>query len=94
MSFDCRFFGLRGFSGFQHSGVYILFAFQSCCFTVVLYCFVFVKTKNVTYQGFYKQEKILRQVDVFNLDDSCRLHQAYTRLRGHVVEMRLYDYNL
>ena len=55
--FWLQFLGLRVFSGFQHSGVYILFAFQSCCFTVVLYCFVFVKTKNVTYQGFYKQEK-------------------------------------
>ena len=42
----------------------------------------------------FTNRKILRQVDVFNLDDSCWLHQAYTRLRGHVVEMRLYDYNL
>ena len=54
-------FGLRDFSGFQHTGVYIVLLVSF--FTVVLYCFVFVKTKNVivktknvTYQGFYKQE--------------------------------------
>ena len=50
----CVFFGLRDFSGFQHTGVYIVLLVSF--FTVILYCFVFVITKNVTYQGFYKQE--------------------------------------